>query len=135
MRGLRLFFGVSLFNFSSAGTEKAKVLPEPVSAIPTMSEPAIITGQHWAWMGEGFTNFLDAKRALISDLMGAESKEKKGSVGTDLLVSLVFTTILLAVRQVTRSEGGPAGGGEEDGGVLDFCGGGERGQRGTKGMR
>ena len=37
-----------------AGREKARVFPLPVSAIPMMSRPLLMIGQHWLWMAVGF---------------------------------------------------------------------------------
>ena len=36
-----------------AGSPKARVLPEPVAAMPTTSRPDKMMGQHCAWMGDG----------------------------------------------------------------------------------
>ena len=40
-----------------AGTPNAKVLPLPVSAIPTTSSPCSAAGHVHAWMGVGALNF------------------------------------------------------------------------------
>mmetsp|Transcript_11088 Transcript_11088/g.29197 ORF Transcript_11088/g.29197 Transcript_11088/m.29197 type:complete len:279 (+) Transcript_11088:647-1483(+) len=59
-----------------AGRKKASVLPEPVSATPTMSRPAIITGQHAAWIGVGFANAAHAASTAL--LKPASAKPATG---------------------------------------------------------
>ena len=41
-----------------AGRENARVLPLPVSAIPMISRPLPMIGQHWDWIGVGFSKSL-----------------------------------------------------------------------------
>ena len=57
-----------------AGTEKASVLPEPVSAIPTMSRPEATMGQHRLWIGVGLAKFLQAVRQRGSKLVSLNSR-------------------------------------------------------------
>ena len=40
-----------------AGKMNARVLPLPVCAMPNTSRPMRATGQAYAWIGEGLTNF------------------------------------------------------------------------------
>ena len=39
----------------NSGSKKARVLPDPVLAIPIISRPDMITGMAWAWIGVGFS--------------------------------------------------------------------------------
>ena len=40
------------------GSPKARVLPDPVAAMPIRSWPESMIGQHWAWMGDGWEKVL-----------------------------------------------------------------------------
>ena len=55
------------------GTEKARVLPEPVSAIPMASLPPATRGQHTLWIGVGLSKSAHTFMHLSSRLASANS--------------------------------------------------------------
>ena len=63
-------------SFSSKGRKKARVLPEPVLATPIVSRPAMIGGQHCAWIGVGAANL--AHDFSTSPLKPASAKPASG---------------------------------------------------------
>ena len=51
----------------------ARVLPDPVSATPTVSRPDAAMGQHTAWIGVGFENDAHARSTLAPNPVSANA--------------------------------------------------------------
>merc|ERR1719322_1475172 len=75
--------------WARAGRENARVLPEPVSAIPIISLPLAIIGQHCACMGVGVVNPLHTDMILAS-----RQKSLKDLRGLKFSASLPVITML-----------------------------------------
>ena len=53
--------------FSRMGIPKARVLPEPVEALPTREEPERISGMAEDWIGVGWVNFRRARARRVGE--------------------------------------------------------------------
>merc|ERR1740128_1325623 len=76
--------------WARAGSVNASVFPEPVSAIPMISRPDARTGQHWACIGVGVSNF--PQIFIISFLNPTSGKV---STGLNFFLPFPYRTILL----------------------------------------
>ena len=67
--------------FSRMGIPKARVLPEPVAALPTREEPGRISGMAEDWMGVGWVNFRRARARRVGDerCMGHQAGRARSS--------------------------------------------------------
>ena len=69
--------------FSRMGIPKARVLPEPVEALPTREEPERISGMAEDWIGVGLVNFRRARARRVGGetCKGAQAGRARFSSG------------------------------------------------------
>mmetsp|Transcript_28967 Transcript_28967/g.72244 ORF Transcript_28967/g.72244 Transcript_28967/m.72244 type:complete len:272 (-) Transcript_28967:13-828(-) len=98
-----------------AGRKKASVLPEPVSATPTTSRRAMITGQHAAWIGVGLSKAAQARSTAGENPASAkEATGRKAAAPTPVISMRCCSQNLAAAAGAIISTGeaaSPAGGG------------------------